>query len=93
MTSALETSISKSILGVFANATAYWQGAPLMCVFDAAYAETLGMSNARPAISCATDEIVGMEAGQGLLIDEVGYTVRELQPDGMGVTRVILEKT
>ena len=64
------------------------------CIQDKEYLETLEISSVHPVALC--DESVAMAAGAAVgatvTIDGTAYKIRDLQPDGTGMTLLILEE-
>lgn len=69
----------QSVLGVFDNASAL--GA----------AGFVGMAGTQPVFTLPTASITGEAVGQSLVIGAATYTVAAHEPDGTGVSRLILE--
>lgn len=61
-------------------------------IFDAAYADALGMSGARPSLLMATDAAPSAAVGDAVSVASISYTIAEIQPDGTGMTRLLLER-
>ena len=60
------------------------EGDPLSCV---------GVVSAQPRFICATADLPnGAVAGDAITVDGTAYTVRVIQPEGTGVTTLVLEK-
>ena len=64
-------------------------------LFKSQYAELLGVSSYVPVFTAATVDVSAASVARGNLasINAVSYTVEEIQPDGTGVTQLILSKT
>jgi len=64
-------------------------------IFDADYAEAFDIvSGSQPSLLCLTTDIADMARGASIVIGDVGYTVEKPpQPDGTGMTRLMLRKT
>jgi len=67
-------------------------GRPLRALFDAAYADVLGVAGIAPALTCASADVAHAVRGSAVTVRGVAYTVVNLQPDGTGVTVLILER-
>lgn len=66
-------------------------------IFDSAYTEvdisgTVGFTSTTPRFMCKTSDICGVEDADSLTIDKQEYFIRVVQPDGTGMTELILEK-
>lgn len=83
-------------LGDFAQ-VAVIGGQSVRGVFDVAYAlggvGPVGMAGSQPVFSCATQDIPADPAGQPLVIAGATYTVAAHEPDGTGISRLLLEST
>ena len=60
-------------------------------LFDDAYAEALGLAGSQPTLLVQTS--ANIAHGAAFTVQGVAYTVRGVQPDGEGLTRLILERT
>ena len=67
-------------------------------IFDNEYFEVdplsgVGVVSAQPRFVCTTADLPsGATSGDAITIDGTAYTVRVIQPEGTGVTTVVLEK-
>lgn len=61
-------------------------------IFDAAYADPLGMAGNQPILTVASADVSAVAVGAALTINAVGYTVTEIQPDGTGMTTLMLRR-
>jgi hypothetical protein len=65
-------------------------------IFDAPFqltsAQGLEYQNAEPQCLVATSDVADANDQATILIDAVTYKVREVQPDGTGITRLILSR-
>ncbi len=65
-------------------------------LFDHGYAVTaeafeVGVQNRESSFTCRASDLVAAD-GDFLDIADVRYVIREIQPDGEGMTRLVLEK-
>lgn len=64
-------------------------------IFDNGYAEALvgqaGVQGAQPQFLCAAADVDADPTGKALVVDGTSYTVVRGEPDGTGVTRLVLE--
>jgi hypothetical protein len=67
-------------------------GVACMGIFDAAYADALGMNGTRPALQVATAAVPSVAEGAAVTIGAASYTVESVQPDGTGMTLLILHE-
>jgi hypothetical protein len=68
-------------------------GASVNGIFDAGYFEPLGeVEGVQPRFTLPTSSASSAAHGQALVIGSTTYKVRGVQPDGTGVTTLILEQ-
>ncbi len=64
-------------------------------IFDNDYFEVntgqVGVSSSTPAFLCRTSDITNVKFGHVITINSLDYKVRDIQPDGTGMTALILE--
>lgn len=60
-------------------------------VFDNDYVELNGMEGKHPIFTCQTGDIPNAKRGARMTINGTGYTVQSVQPDGTGITLLVLE--
>jgi hypothetical protein len=61
-------------------------------IFDNAEADTFGIvANTRSVLTVATEDIPAASVGTTVVVDGTTYTIAELQPDGTGITRLMLK--
>ena len=60
-------------------------------VFDAAYAERLNTAGTAPVFLCRSADVAAVEQGDPVTIDGVEYEVAGIEPDGTGMTTLVLE--
>lgn len=66
-------------------------GLPVPVLFDAAYADPFGIAGTEPRATCASVDVAVLVQGSPLTILGQAYTVRDKQPDGTGITTLLLE--
>lgn len=64
----------------------------ITCIFDNGFSDELGNWVTTPILTARTIDISSYARGQALAIDGVAYTIADSQPDGQGITTVILQK-
>lgn len=65
-------------------------------IFDRTYVEAgggMGMSSTAPAFTLPTVDVPANPVGKLLVIGDVTYSVAENEPDGTGISVLILERT
>lgn len=60
-------------------------------IFDAAYADPLGIAGTEPRALCVSADVSAATLGTLININGAAYTVRDKQPDGTGMTVLLLE--
>lgn len=55
--------------------------------------EALGIAGSRPVFRALTTEVSSVVEGTAITINATAYTVAGIQPDGKGMTLLILERT
>jgi hypothetical protein len=91
---ALEARVAAAAVRHVANATATVGASEFGVVFDAAYTAVVdGMvASAGPQALCLAADTAGLVHGSAIAIGAVGYTVAEIQPDGVGMVLLQLRK-
>jgi hypothetical protein len=81
-------------VGEFAS-TATLDGLPIAAIFDAAYAQgqvgTFGMASSQPSLTLSTTSVPANPVGMPVVIKGLDYLVASHEPDGTGVSRLLLE--
>ena len=54
---------------------------------------TVGTESREPRVSARTSDVSELVIGDTLTIQSVGYTIRGVEPDGTGMTQLILERS
>ena len=67
-------------------------GVAVRAIFDAAYADPLGMAGNQPVLTVATDDLPAVAVGQAVTVNAVNYTVTGIEPDGTGITTLQLRR-
>ena len=60
-------------------------------IFDAAYVDPLGIAGTEPRATCISADVSTATLGTAITIGGKAYTVRDKQPDGTGMTVLLLE--
>ena len=61
-------------------------------IFDNQFVEVHGIEGVRPVFTCAELNVSTIAHGDALTINTISYKVAGIQPDGTGLTSLILEK-
>lgn len=92
---ALEARSVNAVFSRLSNTVATLDGVAVSGIFDAAYvlaaAGTIGMADTRPAFTLPTASVPASPVGKPLVIGASNYLVAEHQPDGTGVSTLLLE--
>ncbi|MEW6612702.1 MAG: hypothetical protein AB1409_08175 [Pseudomonadota bacterium] len=68
-------------------------GVSVRGIFDNAFVEQLGVEGLRPTFTAPTASLPAVSHGTVVTINAVSYRSIGVQPDGTGVTLLILERT
>lgn len=93
---AIEARANAAILRRLANADVTFSGQSAQaCVFDNGYALAavgpFGMAGAQPRLTLPTAAVPANPVGQACTVAGGSYTVAEHQPDGTGISVLLLE--
>jgi len=68
-------------------------GVALRGIFDNGYADAFGIvSGSAPVLLISTTAAPAVAHGSAVVIGSDSFTVREIQPDGLGMTRLLLQE-
>jgi hypothetical protein len=67
-------------------------GVAVRGIFDAAYADPLGMAGNQPVLTVATEDLPAVAVGQAVTVNATAYTVTTVEPDGTGITTLQLRR-
>jgi hypothetical protein len=68
-------------------------GLPVDGIFDRPYIDTQEVSGYQPSLTCRSTDIDNVLEDDPVMIDGVSYRVSGVEPDGTGITKLILEKS
>lgn len=68
-------------------------GASVSGIFDHIYVEVMDVNGERPTFLADSGDVSAVSIGDTLAVNSTIYTVRIPQPDGTGMTMLILEET
>ena len=88
----LEARVNVDVIRHLANATATIGAAQVEGIFDNAYLDALGFSGATPVFNCISSAVSGVAQGDAVAIGGINYTVIRIEPDGIGMTRLVLQE-
>lgn len=92
----IEAVINSAVIGGLANAAAAWTGGSARAIYDARYADPLGIASSAPTLQGAEADFASLAIGAAVTVTPdrtavaVVHTVREIQPDGRGWVRLLL---
>lgn len=70
-------------------------GVPVSAIFDNGYAQgnvgMLGMATTQPTLTLASADVSTNPVGAAVLVGAVAYVVAAHEPDGTGISRLLLE--
>lgn len=92
----LEARVNTSVFKRLSNMQATVGGANVLGIWDNGFAAgnvgMLGMASTQPSFTVPTASLVGEPVGQAVVANAVNYTVAAHEPDGTGVSRLLLER-
>jgi hypothetical protein len=69
-------------------------GQPVWAVADNAYVNVLDLAaGTRPQLIARSSDVAAVVTGAGVVMQGTAYSVAEIQPDGTGMTTLILTKS
>jgi len=92
---ALETRLNRAVFSRLSNTDATLNGIAVMGIFDNANAigsvGPFGMASTQPTLTLPTASVPANPVGLSALVGAVTYLVAAHEPDGTGVSRLLLE--
>lgn len=95
---AIQVRSNAAVLRSLSNATAVIGSQQVLCMFDNAHTlgavggfAGMGIATTQPRITCATTQVPADPVGQAVAVAGGSYVVAEHQPDGTGVSVLLLE--
>jgi hypothetical protein len=89
--------LNAAVLAAFGKAaTVYFDGgghAAVTGIFENEYVEAASINGTHPVLSCATQDLQDVSVGDEFEFSGVRYTIRVMQPDTGGMTKLISERT
>jgi hypothetical protein len=94
---ALEARVNSAVLSRLANAdatatTQYGEVVGFSVIFDAPFQEAGGFEAEQPSALARSADVAGLLHGSQVYIGDAAWVVAGLQPDGAGMTRIVLER-
>lgn len=90
----LEQRLNHAVMAHLSNATALLNGVEVAGMFDNSYHAGdigIGMASTQPAFTTLTTNVTGEAVGQLLVINGTSYYVAAHEPDGTGMSLLLLE--
>ena len=87
--------LNASVLSCLPNAQAVLGGVAHNVLFVDPYASAsvgMGMATSQPSIQMATADVPSSPVGQAVTVNAVPYTIATHQPDGHGLSVLLLER-
>ena len=72
--------------------TATISASPVVGIFDNEFAEAIDIEGTVPAFECRTSDVAAVVHGTTVTINTIAYTCHGKQPDGTGMTVLILQE-
>lgn len=94
---ALETRLNTAVMARLANASVVLSGNTMTGIFTTPYSDAnvgpYGMASSAPAVTVPSSAITSDPVGSAITVNGTSYQVAATEPDGSGLTRLILERT
>ncbi len=92
---AAQNRLNQAVVAHMANVEAVVGGNALDVIFDNGYAlgnvGLLGMATSQPSITLKTSDVPANPVGSAVTVGSVAYVVGAHEPDGTGLSRLVLE--
>lgn len=88
---ALEARVNRAVISRVANAAVVLGAATFYGIFDKTYVDPLGITSSEPRLVAKSTDVASATLGTPITVNGTAYTVREKQPDGTGMTTLLLE--
>lgn len=89
---ALESRVNSAGITALNNCVATVSGNSVLGIFDEAYTDPMGIAGSSPALTVKSADIPALAFGAAVVVNSINYTVASIQPDGTGITRLILQE-
>ncbi len=93
---ALETRLNTAVLSRLSNDTATINSALVTAIFDTASVlaavGAYGMASTQPTLTVATADVPANPVGRPAVVNAIRYRIAEHEPDGTGISRLLLER-
>lgn len=88
----LESESARRVTAAIANATMTWGAYSADGVFDADYADRLGLVTRQTRFTALASALPAIAQGASVTVGGVSYTVRNVEPDNTGLVALVLER-
>jgi len=89
----LQSRVTVSIAEKLANETMTINAAAVDGILTSEYVTVEFVESKKPVFLCKSSDVVGVAHGDDVVAsDSTAYKVRGIQPDGTGITKLILER-
>ena len=92
---ALETRVNRAVLSRLSNTDATVNAVGVSGIFDNGYmlgnVGMHGMASSQPSLTIATADVPATPVGAAVVVGAVSYLVASHEPDGSGLSRLVLE--
>lgn len=93
----LEGIANRAVLSRLSNVDGTLAGLPISGIFDSAYqlgdVGSSGMASTAPVLTLATSDVPASPVGTSVVVNAITYTVAAHEPDGTGLSRLLLERS
>ncbi len=93
---ALESRLNTAVLSRLSNAAVTVDGAEVNGIFDNGYdlatVGLSGMASTQPTFTLSTSSVPASPVGTPVVVNGTNYLVAAHEPDGTGISRLILER-
>lgn len=84
----LDTFFNDAEFGVFATLN----GQTIKVILDNQYAETYNASGTTPVLLAKSSDVASAQRGQTIVINTISYSIKTIEPDNTGTSRMELTK-
>lgn len=83
--------LNAAFIGTFSNCSVAWSGGSASGVFNSGSSESFGMLTRENTVACLSTAVAALAVDTAITLNGVAHTVRELRPDSMGMTTLVVE--
>lgn len=89
---ALQSRVNAAVAATLLTDAATLNSVAITGKFDNGYAASFGMDGTQPSFTCLSADASTAVRGTAFVHSAINYTVQGIEPDGAGMTRLVLEK-